>query len=79
MTEDSQNRLADVMEEFLDRVTSPPVVHVAAPTVNVNPPGVHVAAPTVNVSPVGPEKTSWIFNIQRDGEGRITSVIANPT
>jgi hypothetical protein len=79
MSEDSQDRLADVMEEFLDRVTSPPVVHVDAPTVNVTPPGVHVAAPTVNVSPVGPEKTSWVLTIQRDSEGRIATVIANPT
>jgi hypothetical protein len=71
---EENDHIAALLEELADKMVppAPPVVHVAAPTVNVSPPSIHVTPP-------GQEKTSWVFNIHRDEEGRISSVIANPT
>jgi len=75
-----RDRIADLVEELCDHLqglsqTEPP----PAPVVNVAAPNVHVAAPSVTVEALAKTQPSWLFTVSRDAEGRISSIIANPT
>lgn len=76
-----QDRVADAMEELCDKleaqsVQQPPVVHVAAPTINVE---AKAPAPIVNVAaPAPPASHPWTMTVHRGADGLIQTITVAP-
>ena len=80
---EKSDRVADAMEELCEKLeesivtrTEPPVVHVAAPTINVE---AKAPAPTVNVAASTPKPSHpWTMTVHRNGEGLIETITIVP-
>lgn len=67
------SKMLDLMEKLLTQQPHPqPVVHVAAPNIDV-PPAQVIVQPTVPQP-----RSSWKFEFERNADGTIKSITANP-